>query len=408
MNNWYRYSPQFYNMWYQNYPMMNGMYPYYNNYNWNPHMYNRNLHNNYQRYNNNHNGYYNNYNNYGNNNEYNGLDYQSNGNNMYDRGENGLVNGNPNNYRQNDQQNNNTQSRQNQNNRQSNNQINNNYQNVPNGIEENGGNNGQNGENENGQPENKVKTNDELILDYENNLRTEIELTTPLISEDFKIDVLIEEYKDNEEYSKSIENITKKYKYIRKVRRDGNCFYRSFIFRLFEYICIKNQKTLFEKIKQKIVNAKELTTKNGYEWTVVEDFYNLFLKEFTDCFNSLTQKTTIRDYLNTLFKDKNRSNYLIYFIRFCIAAYLKDQRETYQVYIEGSFDDWVRNEVEEIDHEADQIQIMACVNYFEVGVQIEYLNKNQREVVKLPYDKPDDEFFIFLLFTPGHYDILYP
>ena len=408
MNNWYRYSPQFYNMWYQNYPMMNGMYPYYNNYNWNPHMYNRNLHNNYQRYNNNHNGYYNNYNNYGNNNEYNGLDYQSNGNNMYDRGENGLVNGNPNNYRQNDQQNNNTQSRQNQNNRQSNNQINNNYQNVPNGIEENGGNNGQNGENENGQTENKVKTNDELILDYENNLRTEIELTTPLISEDFKIDVLIEEYKDNEEYSKSIENITKKYKYIRKVRRDGNCFYRSFIFRLFEYICIKNQKTLFEKIKQKIVYAKELTTKNGYEWTVVEDFYNLFLKEFTDCFNSLTQKTTIRDYLNTLFKDKNRSNYLIYFIRFCIAAYLKDQRETYQVYIEGSFDDWVRNEVEEIDHEADQIQIMACVNYFEVGVQIEYLNKNQREVVKLPYDKPDDEFFIFLLFTPGHYDILYP
>jgi len=395
-------------MWYQNYPMMNGMYPYYNNYNWNPHMYNRNLHNNYQRYNNNHNGYYNNYNNYGNNNEYNGLDYQSNGNNIYDRGENGLVNGNPNNYRQNDQQNNNTQSRQNQNNRQSNNQINNNYQNVPNGIEENGGNNGQNGENENGQTENKVKNNDELILDYENNLRTEIELTTPLISEDFKIDVLIEEYKDNEEYSKSIENITKKYKYIRKVRRDGNCFYRSFIFRLFEYICIKNQKTLFEKIKQKIVNAKELTTKNGYEWTVVEDFYNLFLKEFTDCFNSLTQKTTIRDYLNNLFKDKNRSNYLIYFIRFCIAAYLKDQRETYQVYIEGSFDDWVRNEVEEIDHEADQIQIMACVNYFEVGVQIEYLNKNQREVVKLPYDKPDDEFFIFLLFTPGHYDILYP
>ena len=408
MNNWYRYSPQFYNMWYQNYPMMNGMYPYYNNYNWNPHMYNRNLHNNYQRYNNNHNGDYNNYNNYGNNNEYNGLDYQSNGNNMYDRGENGLVNGNPNNYRQNNLQNNNTQNRQNQNNKQSNNQTFNNYQNVPNGIEENGGNNGQNGENENGQPENKVKTNDELILDYENNLRTEIELTTPLISEDFKIDVLIEEYKDNEEYSKSIENITKKYKYIRKVRRDGNCFYRSFIFRLFEYICIKNQKTLFEKIKQKIINSKELTTKNGYEWTVVEDFYNLFLKEFTDCFNSLTQKTTIRDYLNTLFKDKNRSNYLIYFIRFCIAAYLKDQRETYQVYIEGSFDDWVRNEVEEIDHEADQIQIMACVNYFEVGVQIEYLNKNQREVVKLPYDKPDDEFFIFLLFTPGHYDILYP
>ena len=256
--------------------------------------------------------------------------------------------------------------------------------------------------------EEKKKSNDELILDYENNIRKEIEETTPLISEELNINKLIEEYKSNEEYSKSVENISKKYKYIRKVRRDGNCFYRSFIFRLFEHICIKNDKVLFEKIKQKIIDSKDLTGKNGYEWDVVEDFYNLFLKEFTDCFNSLTYQTTIRDYLNELFKDKDKGNYLIYFIRFCIAAYLKQNKEIYQMYIDVPFDEWIRKEVEAIDHEADEIQIMACVNYFDVGVKIEYLNKAQREVVKLPENKPDNEFFIFLLFTPGHYDILYP
>ena len=256
--------------------------------------------------------------------------------------------------------------------------------------------------------EERKKTNDELILDYENNIRKEIEETTPLISEELNINKLIEEYKSNEEYSKSVENISQKYKYIRKVRRDGNCFYRSFIFRLFEHICIKNDKALFEKIKQKIVDSKELTGRNGYEWDVVEDFYDLFLKEFTDCFNSLTYQKTIRDYLNELFKDKDKGNYLIYFIRFCIAAYLKENKESYQMYIEIPFDEWIRKEVEAIDHEADEIQIMACVNYFDVGVKIEYLNKDQREVVKLPENKPDNEFFIFLLFTPGHYDILYP
>ena len=51
---------------------------------------------------------------------------------------------------------------------------------------------------------------------------------------------------------------------------------------------------------------------------------------------------------------------------------------------------------------------MACVNYFDVGVKIEYLNKFKNEVVKLPENKPDNEFFIYLLFSPGHYDILYP
>ena len=256
--------------------------------------------------------------------------------------------------------------------------------------------------------EERKKTNDELILDYENNIRKEIEETTPLISEELNINKLIEEYKSNEEYSKSVENISQKYKYIRKVRRDGNCFYRSFIFRLFEHICIKNDKALFEKIKQKIIDSKELTGRNGYEWDVVEDFYDLFLKEFTDCFNSLSYQKTIRDYLNELFKDKDKGNYLIYFIRFCIAAYLKENKESYQMYIDVPFDEWIRKEVEAIDHEADEIQIMACVNYFDVGVKIEYLNKAQREVVKLPENKPDNEFFIFLLFTPGHYDILYP
>ena len=46
---------------------------------------------------------------------------------------------------------------------------------------------------------------------------------------------------------------------------------------------------------------------------------------------------------------------------------------------------------------------MACVNYFDIGVKIEYLNKFKNEVVKLPENKPDEEFFIYLLFK----DIIY-
>ena len=255
--------------------------------------------------------------------------------------------------------------------------------------------------------DNKKSEND-LILDYENTLRKEIELTTPLISDELPISKLTEEYKSNEEYLKSIENISKKYKTYRKVRRDGNCFYRSFIYRLFEQACIRNDKVLFEKIKQKIIESKKLTEKNGYEWAVVQDFYEIFLKEFTECFNSLFEGIIPREYLDKLFSDNEKGNYMIYFIRFCLAAYLKENKEIYKSYIEIDFDEWVRKEVEAIDHVADQIQIMACVNYFDVGVKIEYLNKFKNEVVKLPENKPDNEFFIYLLFSPGHYDILYP
>ena len=252
------------------------------------------------------------------------------------------------------------------------------------------------------------KSQNDLILDYENDLRKEIELTTPLISNELPISKLTEEYKLNEEYLKSIENISKKYKTYKKVRRDGNCFYRSFIYRLFEQTCIKNDKNLYEKIINKIKESKNLTEKNGYEWAVVQDFYEIFLKEFTECFNCLSSGIIPRDYLDKLFSDKDKGNYLIYFIRCCIAAFLKENKDNYKSYIEEDFEKWIRKEVEAIDHVADQIQIMACVNYFDVGVKIEYLNKFKDEVVKLPENKPDEEFFIYLLFSPGHYDILYP
>ena len=253
-----------------------------------------------------------------------------------------------------------------------------------------------------------IRLNYEMSLEYENFLRQEVEQTTPLISEELPVSILLDDYKSNQEYSYSVKQITDKYKYIRKVRRDGNCFYRSFIYRIFEYICIKNNKNLYEHIVKKINESKELIKRNGYDWSFIEDFYNIFYLEFHHCFNSIeTKGVSVRDYLDNLFSDKEKGNYLIYFIRFCIAAFLKENSFLYEVYVDGAFENWVSSEVEAIDHEADQIQIMACVNYFDIGVKIEYLHPNKNEVMKFPEDKPEDQIFITVLFTPGHYDLLY-
>ena len=250
--------------------------------------------------------------------------------------------------------------------------------------------------------------NERMAVEYENAIRNEIAQTTPLISEQLDIKILLKDYEDNLEYLNSVQIVTKKYNYIRKVRRDGNCFYRAFIYRIFEYICMKNDNYLYNNLLKKIEGVKELTTKNGYEWILVEDFYNVFYGEFCSCFNSVNNSgVSVRDYMDKLFNDKEKGNYLIYFIRFCIAAYLRENKTLYEVYIEGDFDNWIRKEVEAIDNEADQIQIMACVNYFDIGVKIEYLNKHKNEVVKFPEDKKDEDIFIEVLFTPGHYAILY-
>ena len=254
----------------------------------------------------------------------------------------------------------------------------------------------------------KIISEYEMAIEYENSIRQEIELTSPLISEELPISILLDDYKSNQEYSSSIKEVTDKYKHIRKVRRDGNCFYRSFIYRIFEYICMKNDKSLYEHIIKKISESKELIKKNGYDWDFISDFYNIFYMEFHHCFNSLEKKgISVREYLDNLFSDKEKGNYLIYFIRFCIAAFLKENSFLYEVYVDGPFENWITREVEAIDHEADQIQIMACVNYFDIGVKIVYLHPYKNEVMKFPEDKSDDQIFIIVLFTPGHYDLLY-
>ena len=111
-----------------------------------------------------------------------------------------------------------------------------------------------------------------------------------------------------------------------------------------------------------------------------------------------------------MFKNTNKEkcSYLICFLRYGIAEYLRQNQSLYEPYIEGDdFISWINREVETMDSEAEQIQIIACTNLFDIGIKIEQLNKEKNEVLKYPEDKQDNEIFIKFLYAGGHYDILY-
>jgi len=244
----------------------------------------------------------------------------------------------------------------------------------------------------------------------ENLIREDIDSNTPLISDNSDTIGLLNEYKDNSQYIDSVQTIANKYKSIRKIRRDGNCFYRGFIYRIFEYICINKKTELYEKMCKKIDEARDLAKKNLLVSNLIDEFYNVFIGEFCTCYNSLTNSgISSREYLDKLFDNKNKEkcNYLVLFIRYSIAEYLRENKMLYEAYVDQNYDIWLVNEVEPIDKEADQIQIMACVNFFEIGVKIEYLSKAKSELMKFPEDKDDKDIFIIFFFTPGHYDLLY-
>jgi ubiquitin thioesterase protein OTUB1 len=242
------------------------------------------------------------------------------------------------------------------------------------------------------------------IIEYENQLRQEIELTTPLVSELKPIQTLIDEYKDSI-FSQSIKTICEKYKFIKYVRRDGNCFYRAYIYRLFEHCCLNNDLITHNEVLKKIEGCKDLLEFNGFQWIVVEDFFNVFVQEFK-LIMTLNNEDR-KPYLEILFADKDKGSYMIAFLRIYISAYIKENRLLYENFIfDEDLDSWCRREVEPIDVECDNLQIIATTNCFNTGVLIENLGEKKIETMKLPEDGCT-RYFTHLFFRPGHYDILY-
>jgi len=119
----------------------------------------------------------------------------------------------------------------------------------------------------------------EEIIKFQNELVQEIEHTSPLVSDKMAINYLINEFKDSH-FVTSINEIVQKYKFIRTVRRDGNCFYRSFMFRLFEQLSLTKNHKLYNNVLKIIEESKDLIVRNGTQWFVLEDFYNMFLSEW--------------------------------------------------------------------------------------------------------------------------------
>jgi ubiquitin thioesterase protein OTUB1 len=72
------------------------------------------------------------------------------------------------------------------------------------------------------------------------------------------------------------------YKHIRRLRRDGNCFYRAFLFQLFEHYALNmdKYKSNYDNVISIIEKSKdELVQHGGYDLIVIEDFYDIFLEK---------------------------------------------------------------------------------------------------------------------------------
>ncbi|XP_045447225.1 ubiquitin thioesterase otubain-like [Melitaea cinxia] len=252
---------------------------------------------------------------------------------------------------------------------------------------------------------------DELIMKQQREIEKEISETIPLVGDLESLQTLEKEYNEDPVYMLKVKDLSAKYKYIRRTRPDGNCFFRAFSYAYLEHLATDKQE--YEKFYEIAKNSKEILVALGFPQFTVEDFYETFMEVVQrvgkHAGGSMDELGAIRHELHDKFNKQGYSDYIVVYLRLITSGQLQTDQDFYQNFIEGSrtVTEFCRQEVEPMYKESDHIHIIALSNALKVGVRVRYMDRGEGSQV-IAHDFPEGaKPLVHLLYRPGHYDILY-
>ncbi|CAH8439477.1 unnamed protein product [Schistosoma mattheei] len=252
--------------------------------------------------------------------------------------------------------------------------------------------------------------------------------STCLLSGILPLSTLDEDFTGHLVYLEKLKLMKQNYRGIRRLRRDGNCFYRAFGFAYIEYLL--NGKLIKEagRFKKKCDECKDTLIANGYTQFTVEDFHEQFV--------GMVDRFTVDGIFRLLCRVFTTLSFCVhskkagYFVNFI------DEGKTINQFCE--------TEVEPMARESDNIHVAALALAVELPIYVENcqqsgeLNRiefpaysdlildnagetssDNHDIHSEQVSNEDDSFInnykqnsssppVTLLYRPGHYDILYP
>jgi ubiquitin thioesterase protein OTUB1 len=207
-----------------------------------------------------------------------------------------------------------------------------------------------------------------------------------------------------EYYQKALE-LSNRYSHIRKIRGDGNCFYRAVLTSVIERV-LHNRDEL---------EPLDVLCKGWRKRLMDQNFPELTTGDFCDAMETLLE--SIKENLKTnevLMDDLNQdgiANYYVAFLRLITSGYLRENEAEYAGFIEGgrTLDQYCIDEIEPMWKDCDHLSIIALVNALKTSLRIEYMDRSQAPSGGWHHDfcADDSEPKLYMLFRPGHYDLLY-
>jgi len=252
-------------------------------------------------------------------------------------------------------------------------------------------------------PETEVQ--DEIILQQQRQIEKEVAELHSLIGVKESLNCLVVEYKGDLIYKSKSEKLCDMYTSIRRVRPDGNCFYRGFGYSYFEKLLSNEDE--WKRIQALVAGTKDQLLSQGFPKFTLEDFYDAFM----DVVNRLGGDNKMsEEELYSTFNDSATSDYLVVYLRLLTSGYLQKEADFYQNFLEGdkTMQEFCQQEVEPMYRESDHMHAIALGSVLQVGIRVVYLDRGESSVAPPAHDFPEDcQPIVHLLYRPGHYDVLY-
>ncbi|XP_028551146.1 ubiquitin thioesterase otubain-like isoform X4 [Dendrobium catenatum] len=217
---------------------------------------------------------------------------------------------------------------------------------------------------------------------------------------------------------KKIKELHEKYASFRRVRGDGNCFFRAFKFAYLEHILLMNDTGEANRILTKVEEFKYriLLDHMASSETLISD-YEAFRNIVTLVSSSSENRISHAVLLQWSKDEDGYSDPAIRFLRMVTSNEICKRQNHFEQSIQGLSCDnamtvqkFCEIEVEPMDKDVDNVQIIALVDALGVPIRIEYLQDSEHKLNHYDFGieaSPLEEPYITLLYRPGHYDILY-
>ena len=214
-------------------------------------------------------------------------------------------------------------------------------------------------------------------------------------------------------------HITTYYLGFRRVRRDGNCFYRAFLYSYLELVLKSFQqedtmdkgKIELQRFRTVIVNSKDILVNLGFSEFAFECFYD----ELIELLDKLPTMSSAELY-DSFQEGKGSPDEYTWFSRLLTSANMRIQSDRFLPFLDdtatltGDMVSYLQREVEPMGKECEQVHIIALTDFLGVRCIIENLDGHKFDGSLSVFDTDesgDPAYTVALLYRPGHYDCLY-